>query len=465
MITRDVGNMTETEAIYPEIEAFINQKIEYFRGKNPAADDLCGQIERGTSTRIIDWVDHLVLPESSVKSEQLERLGYEQIGTGLAEGVTPYRCETCGPTVSIDRVPLDDDSHPFLRENSILPPVLLTPSDRWELAIRTEGIEGMRKFREYGLHDGVFGFPYQHFEIHFAYGFLLSAVERRGYSGFVVHQVKDHHLYIEALNQFKARERSGDPRDRMRELLDTLEGMTKDLPPARMADAFMRAERRYWRLHNAAAQWQRERQVDLVLGWENHDHHVYRSSRELFPLLIQIFETMGFKARERLRGASGGGWGAQVMEQPDSGLVVVAEVDLEPEDWLRDFAHEGLGPTDSLGTVGLWTAIHGESMMGGGLHHLAIRCDEAALARDLEKSGFSVSRESSDHLVKLVTGPEMRSVDDSILGDLAKKGRIGSDRIASGKVPYSHLSGVQRSQGYMAVDSETWDRLLGSTEL
>ena len=44
---------------------------------------------------------------------------------------------------------------------------------------------------------------------------------------------------------------------------------------------------------------QNARQDKLGLGWANHDHHTYRSSRRHFARLIAIFEKLGFVCRER----------------------------------------------------------------------------------------------------------------------------------------------------------------------
>ena len=44
------------------------------------------------------------------------------------------------------------------------------------------------------------------------------------------------------------------------------------------------------------------------LGWANHDHHTFRSSRKHFPTLITILETLGFVPRERFHAGSEARW-------------------------------------------------------------------------------------------------------------------------------------------------------------
>jgi hypothetical protein len=92
----------------------------------------------------------------------------------------------------------------------------------------------------------------------------------------------------------------------------------------RACDLFFAAEREYWMRRNRAAQVQKARQDRLGLGWGNHDHHTYRSSREHFPRLIAALEALGMVCRERFYAGREAGWGAQVLEQPNARIVVFA---------------------------------------------------------------------------------------------------------------------------------------------
>ena len=123
----------------------------------------------------------------------------------------------------------------------------------------------------------------------------------------------------------------------------------EDLGVDRACDLFFAAEREYWQRRNRAAQVQKARQDRLGIGWANHDHHTYRSSREHFARLISVFEKLGFHCRERFYAGRQAGWGAQVLEQPNAGIVIFADVDLSPDELLIDFAHEPLPEREQLG--------------------------------------------------------------------------------------------------------------------
>src|SRR5207244_13537784 len=99
-------------------------------------------------------------------------------------------------------------------------------------------------------------------------------------------------------------------------------------------------ERVYWQRRNRAAQVQKQRQDRLGLGWANHDHHTFRSSREHFLDLMRVMEKLGFEWRERFYAGAQAGWGAQLLEQPVEGIVVFADLDLLPGETEIDFSRQ-----------------------------------------------------------------------------------------------------------------------------
>jgi hypothetical protein len=165
---------------------------------------------------------------------------------------------------------------------------------------------------------------------------------------------------------------------------------------ARAADLFFAAERQYWQARNRAAQLQKMRQDHLGLGWANHDHHTYRSGRPAFYHLTRVLEKLGMHCRERFYAGREAGWGAQVMEQPDAGVVVFADVDLAPDEVVRDFAHQPLEHRDSLGTVGLWCELHGEAILEAGMHHLECQFEFDAARDQLTESGIASMKPFTD---------------------------------------------------------------------
>ena len=135
----------------------------------------------------------------------------------------------------------------------------------------------------------------------------------------------------------------------------------------------------------------------MGLGWGNHDHHTFRCSRENFTRTISILEKIGMNPRERFYAGDQAGWGAQVMQHSVCDIAVFADVDLTPDERDGDFAHDGLRWLDSLGTVGLWVGLHGESILSAGLHHLAVRVDFSRMM-EVGKVSETVAAVLSDKL-------------------------------------------------------------------
>ena len=161
------------------------------------------------------------------------------------------------------------------------------------------------------------------------------------------------------------------------------------------SDLFFAAERGYWTGRNRAARLQKARQDSLGLGWQNHDHHTYRSGRRHFTGLIAILEELGFRAASGSMpaGRRGGGPGARTAEE--SGIVVFADVDL--------------GPAEVAGTLPIAvTAPHRvrngrpvvpaarRSAAQAGMHHLECRFDFDAARRQLQTAGVPVLKPFTD---------------------------------------------------------------------
>src|SRR5262249_23928159 len=139
----------------------------------------------------------------------------------------------------------------------------------------------------------------------------------------------------------------------------------------------------------------------------------FRSSRRHFKKLIELFEILGFHCRERFWAGMEAGWGAQVMENPRSKLVVFLDVDLTPEEIAIDFAHEPLPEQNKLGTVGLWCALHGDSILRAGMHHLEAQFIFEELKEGLESQGEKMMKPFSDfsYLKQAFTEGELWKVD------------------------------------------------------
>jgi hypothetical protein len=229
-------------------------------------------------------------------------------------------------------------------------------------------------------------------------------------------------------------------------------------------------EREYWQSRNRAGRVQKARQDRLGLGWANHDHHTFRSSRKHFPRLIALFERLGFHLRERYHAGHQAGWGAQILEHPTTGVVIFADLDLAPEETGHDFAHDPLPDLPRPNTVGLWVGLHGESILEAGMHHLEAQFAFDALRDDLKaEAEIETMKPFSDFpfLRQAFTAGERWSVDPKRADRLLASGWIDADQhrrfLDEGAIG-SHLENLQRTQGYKGFNQKSVGVILQATD-
>lgn len=232
---------------------------------------------------------------------------------------------------------------------------------------------------------------------------------------------------------------------------------------------FFRAERAFWQRRCRAAGVQRARQDALGLGWANADHHTYRCSREHFAALIDVLERLGFTLRERFYAGREAGWGAQVLEQASAGVVVFADVDLSLDEVREDFTHVPLEPRAQLGTVGLWCALHGESFLEAGMHHLASLADFGAGRAQLERAGVGCMAPFTElpHLKQAFTRGERWQVAPGRLEALVEAGHLSraqADEFAADGAIGAHLELVERNDGFRGFNQAGISEIIAATD-
>jgi hypothetical protein len=358
-----------------EAEQLLRARIEGFLKKNNFARRLADRMRDETGTDFFEWIDHLVL--SPDEESTLAAAGF----------VRDPKAETPEGEVVYE--------HP----RATLPRVLLGRGPA-VIALRPEFVADF--IASHSLTREPEGEPcsrYRRVVVAEENGTRLEAVERRGYRGFVPAPLQAGELtnIVKARELWRTRPRAlGDAAlgyKAARDILDRVMGLVgRDLA----CQFFFEAERVYWESRNRAARIQKHRQDRLGLGWGNHDHHTFRSSREHFVDLVDFLVKLGFAKRERYYAGAEAGWGAQVSEQPVVGIVVFADVDLLPEETQIDFSSHKLPPAKHLSTVGLWVGLHGESFLEAGMHHLEARFEFDALRDHLKQCGVNTMNPFSD---------------------------------------------------------------------
>ncbi|MFC4995372.1 hypothetical protein [Rubritalea tangerina] len=398
-----------------------------------------------TGTRLFDWLDCLLVPDGEV--ERLVEVGFE-----------------------LDRY--GGWRHPGAVFPRVVTREVLGCRSEWGAQLKVDACVDFAAV--HGVHGTIQGKPWapvRRLVVTEQRDFYLSVVERHGSRAMEVLEVGDQYsvLYQEMLEYVSTRRRNYEDMDQAFAMLEyMLKRLVGGLGQAVAADCFFRAERKYWMGRNRVARMQYERQGGLGLGWANHDHHTYRSSRRSFSSLVGVLEMLGLQCRERFYAGAGAGWGAQVLESGEAGIVVFADVDMSAEEVRGDFSHQGLGEKDGLGTVGMWCALHGESLFQAGMHHLECQFDFEALARGLEEAGVKLMRPFSDlpYLKQQFTQGEWWRVEPERLHALLGKGLSAAEarEFEKNGALGSHLENLERRDGYKGFNQEGINQVIAETD-
>ena len=430
-------------------ENFLRQRIEAFLAHHSFARRLGERMKQETGTDFFEWVDHLSLRLEDEKA--LRELDFVTDSVETAHGEIVLH-------------------HP----RATLPRVVLTgEKGKSSLALRPESVADF--VAVHSLPGPIEGAPESRLRrvlVSEESGSRLEAVQRHAYRGFVPAPLHAADLknIVQAKDLWRTRRRhcAVDAEgiavaDKV--LTTSLSLVGRDLS----CQFFFEEERRYWESRNRAAQVQKRRQDSLGLGWGNHDHHTFRSSRQHFVDLTEFLLRFGFEKRERYYAGAEAGWGAQISEQSHVGIVVFADVDLMPDETQVDFSSIRLTPAPRLGTVGLWVGLHGESFLEAGMHHLEARFDFDLLRAQLQSQGVVTMKPFSDFefLRQAFTEGERWPVLRERTKKLLQQGLISTEQfekfLKEGAIG-SHLENLQRRGGFKGFNQKSVSVIISATD-
>lgn len=434
-----------------EAENLVLRHLDSVVARSGFAAGLVSMMRDATGTLLIDWVDHLII--SPVVEKELRAAGYEpEHGVEVPSGQRSF----WHPEAMLPR---------FLLDSAL--PESHAPSG---IVLRVDSIADFCSIHRLPFHPR--GAPLTRYRktLSREESIEFGVVERRGYRGYIPleHDSAASAALLKAHELWRTRNRypENDSFAETHALLDELAGRVgRDLA----CHVVFAEERLYWERRNRAGQVQKRRQDALGLGWANHDHHTFRSSREHFVDLMKALEKLGFERRERYYAGAQAGWGAQILEQPVEGIVAFCDVDLEPEETEIDFSRRPLPPSKRLGTIGLWVGLHGESFLEAGMHHLECRFDYALLREQLAAQNVSTMNPFSDlpFLKQAFTEGERWPVRPERAEHLLNRGLIDQAQfdqfIREGAIG-SHLENLQRKGGFKGFNQKSVSVIIQATD-
>ncbi|MDG3003055.1 hypothetical protein [Paludisphaera mucosa] len=450
---------------WPDTEALVNELTRQALDGHAFARALAERLMPETGTIFQNWLDHFVVAAPASFANRLTTLGFERTADTHGVGVPVY-------------------AHP----GGVFPRIAVAPRSAGgaegvrDVGIKVESVAAFSGANDLGL--TVRGYPMGPLRTARLPGERvdLVVVERRAYIGFENFPTEaaregrmKPHAAREALaarDLWIARRRRFD--DDAQGFAETEALVDQVIETAGSRDLachlIFEVERDYWQSRNRAAQVQKARQDRFGLGWANHDHHTFRSSRRFFPDLIRMFTKLGFFVRESFHAGEHAGWGAQVLEHPMTGIVIFADLDLAPEEATQDFAHQSLPDLPRPGTVGLWVALHGESILEAGMHHLEAQFEFDALRDGLNaEAGIETMKPFSDFpfLRQAFTAGERWPVSARRADRALDAGWITQEQrdkfVRDGTIG-SHLENLQRREGYKGFNQQAVSAIIAATD-
>ncbi|HMN42472.1 MAG TPA: hypothetical protein PKE29_16650 [Phycisphaerales bacterium] len=437
----------------PKAAALVASIVNDFLNRCSDAKKLSYRMLTETGTRFPDWIDHIQIPASRQIRDRLLEVGY-----------TP------------ESLPAPKGSECLVNELGVFPRIVLVEGKTTRVGIKVEFVADFLTAHQI-TGTTIEGDPLGQLRIAkvcSGKNCELLAIGRHGYLGYLP-PVFDPAITIKAQvhsENIRRRKRDfDDDADGFREANRVVDAAIADIGRDWTCDLFFAAEREYWMRRNHAARVQFRRQDKLGLGWANHDHHTYRSSRDNFPKLIALWEKLGLRCRERFYAGRDDQWGAQVMEQPTTGIITFNDVDMTPEELLGDFSHDGFRrKIKQLGTVGLWVGLHGEAVLQAGMHHLEGMFDWQALVTQLEKTAHVRTMDpftTFPYLRQAFTEGERWLVSEKRIRRLLDLKFIDQEQAESfrqvGAIG-SHLENLERNDGFKGFNQEGVSDIIGRTD-
>lgn len=433
----------------PQAESLILELVHQASQRNADIAKLSEDLLHQTNTRLFDWLDYVFAEESDSLLNNLQAAGFVQQGNGF------------------ERL--------FAHPGAQLPRIVLHSSNGSKLGIGVS-VDSIADFLmtrgEKRLIEGSEFGNFRRCQYSVKQGIAFWVIERKGTLSLQPSQEDPERIYryCQALEKWTIRPRPLFDEDQaMQETIQLAQQLVEDIGQHRAAWTVLEGERRYWQVRNTAGQIQKNRQDRLGMGWANHDHHTFRSSRRRFNQLVHLFEILGFHCRERFYAGEEAGWGAQIMENPVCRLVLFLDVDLASGEIAKDFAHEPLIELDQLGTIGLWCALHGDSILKAGMHHLEAQFMFEELTQDLAQKGIKMMAPFSSfpYLKQAFTTGENWLVDPKRVWPLVKQGKMTAEQgerfISHGAIG-SHLENLQRREGYKGFNQKNVSIIIKKTD-
>jgi hypothetical protein len=401
--------------------AFVAATLEHAFERLPVTRVLADDLLEKCGVRLCDLIDHVGLPDQALPAA----LGWREDGAGV------WRLR----------------GHPNL-----------VSAPRLTVALRVEDLDRFSSQFAIGTQaEADFPAPSRRVRVDARDEICIDVVERNGRVDYAKRRVPQWRAQQARMHQqiFRTRRRSfRTAYSGLSETLRLVLAAVSDLGATWACDLFLRAEREYWQRRCTAGFLQWRRQQSVGIGWSNADHHGYVASRLHFLQTIDVFAALGFELGEVI---SAGDWASQVLRHAGLNACVAVDVDLGPQERPDNIRKSPLNPLIWHGAAGLWSALHGESLLDGGLQRLGCRFDRGAIARLLRADAIDLLAPTSSRAAffQQPTAAEVHPVDPKRVARLERAEFLNADQarvFAQEGALGAQMVIVERNDGFTGFD-------------
>lgn len=428
--------------VQPAAERWLAGTLAAALAANPDAERYAAALLDRCGVRLRDIVDHLRLPAPLLAGARAA--GWQAVAGAADDGLLE-------------------------NPDGFFPAVLPGDDDQVHIAFRVESLDQFQAVT--GQRHAIAGAPFAPLRIALAFagdGSRFLAVERNGATGYAPADPPPENIRAARLHlqRFRTRPRRfASVAEGLAHTEALVDAAVAEIGPHRACDLWLKAEREYWMTRCPAGAWAKARQDAAGIGWANIDHHTYDGSREHFRVTVRILEKLGYELREMLYAGELAGWGSQILEQPALKSTIFADVDLAPHEIAVDFAHDVLPPLDRHRRAGVLSVLHGESILEGGLNHVAGLYDNQRLRAIAAAEGRRMMAPFSDFpfLYQELTEGDWAAVDPARVDALEAGGHIGAaeaEQIRLNGAIAAHLENLERNEGYKGFNKPGIDGVL-----
>lgn len=276
----------------PAGAAWVTRTLAHYSSANAVLRDFADLLHTTTGTRLADWVDYLHVPTAA----GLQAAGFQLAADGWYQHPAALLPPVCVSGRSIVALRVDSVSD-----------FAVACSHRFPIEVLGQAGDLLRQAWITTAESSTVSF---------------GVIEHRGCSiRRPPSQLSDQQKQQihQTADQLRLRTREFDSHEAafnsLQQLLTSaIQLVGRDVT----CDLFFEGERAFWQGRNRAARVQFMRQAALGMGWGNHDHHTYRSSRVCFAPMIALFEQLGFTCRERFYPGHNAGWVLRYLNTPSA---------------------------------------------------------------------------------------------------------------------------------------------------